>query len=59
MESLVILSVVGDKTIKEMIIPVTNIEECLTAADKAFCEAMTFLKGKVPWTTKQIGRAVG
>ena len=60
MKSLVILSVVGSETIKEMTIPVSNIEECLIAADKAFCEALAFLKGEVPWkvtwTTQQIAR---
>ncbi len=60
MKSLVILSVVGNETIKEMTIPVANIEECLIAADKAFCEALAFLNGevqwKVTWTTQQIAR---
>jgi hypothetical protein len=49
MKSVVILSVVGNETIKEMTIPVSNIEECLIAADKAFCEALAFLKGEVQW----------
>ena len=43
MNGLVILAVLGNKITKEFTIPVTSIEECLWAADVAYCEVVTFL----------------
>ena len=43
MNGLVIVAVFGDTIVKEFTIPITHIEECLWAADLAYCEAVTFL----------------
>jgi hypothetical protein len=46
MNHLIIKVILGNKTVEDFTIPVTNMEECLFAADVAYREAMTYLRSQ-------------